>query len=327
MKNGKFVISLDFELQWGIRDMKNAKSYSKNILGVHTVIPRLLEEFKKHRIKATFAIVGFLFFENKSEILANLPSPVPNYTDKCLSPYLGYFDQVGENAMLDLYHFGFSLIDQISKYPENEIGSHTFSHFYCMEEGQNGDDFRADIQTAKKLAQKFNIRITSLIFPRNQINNDYLHICQELGIICIRGNEFSWLYRPRNKGDESKLRRALRLLDAYINISGHNCYTDEYLRSKYPIDIPSSKFLRPFSIRFKYLERLRLNRIKVAMTYAAKTGSTYHLWWHPHNFGINQDQNFTFLNKILDHYNKLHFKYNFQNYTMSELANQIINEE
>jgi hypothetical protein len=57
------------------------------------------------------------------------------------------------------------------------------------------------------------------------------------------------------------------------------------------------------------------------MTHAAKNNLTYHLWWHPHNFSINQDENFSF-RKILTHYEILNTKYNFQS-TMSTLANII----
>jgi len=145
-------------------------------------------------------------------------------------------------------------------------------------------------------------------------------VCRDLGILCIRGNEHSYLYDARNGEEESLFRRALRLVDAYLNISGHNCYTDEYLKSKHPVDIPSSRFLRPYSAKLKILDGLRLKRIKSGMTYAAKNGRTYHLWWHPHNFGINYKENFAFLEKILDHYSQLSQKYNFQSHTMSGLA-------
>ena len=84
MGNGKFVISLDFELFWGVRDQVEIEDYGENIKGVHSVIPRMLETFSQYRIRATFAIVGFLFFENKLELLNNLPEKLPEYTDKLL---------------------------------------------------------------------------------------------------------------------------------------------------------------------------------------------------------------------------------------------------
>ena len=325
--HGKFVISLDFELFWGVRDKKTYSSYGKNILGVQKVLPRLLETFKVHKIKATFATIGMIFFENKIELLEHLPTLKPNYENKSLSPYLGYVNHIGESNYPTVFHFAPNLIKQIINFHGNEIGTHTFSHFYCLEKGQNIDDFTADLMSAKKIAEKFNINLTSLVFPRNQINNEYLKICEELGIICFRGKEKSWLYNKPMGLTESKIGRILRFLDAYINISGHNCYTDEFIRSNYPIDIPSSRFLRPFEPKLKFLDNLRLRRITTGMTYAAKKGLTYHLWWHPHNFGLNQEENFVFLQRILNHYTNLNIRYNFQNYTMSGLAIRLTNEK
>ena len=324
MGNGKFVISLDFELFWGVRDQVQIEHYGENIKGVHKVIPQLLKTFREYHIKATFAIVGFLFFENKFELLNNLPEKIPHYTDKSLSPYSGHFDTVGDSFANDPYHFGSHQIKLIKSYPEQEIGSHTFSHYYCLEDGQTIEDFKIDIQNAQKVAAKYGVKITSLVFPRNQYNDEYLKVCKELGIICCRGNERSWIYKALSQKKENLFRRAVRLIDAYINLSGHNCYSDEYLRRKYPINIPSSRFLRPYDEKLKALEGLRLKRIKTGMTYAAKNNYTYHLWWHPHNFGINQDENFLFLKKILEHYKELSAKYKFQNYTMSELATNLL---
>ena len=165
-----------------------------------------------------------------------------------------------------------------------------------------------------------------MIFPRNQFNEEYLQVCKEAGIICIRGNEHSWLYAAKSSEEENLFRRALRLVDAYLNISGHNCYADEYLKSKFPVDVPSSRFLRPYSKKLKFLDGLRLNRIKSGMTHAAKNGLTYHLWWHPHNFGIHQNENFNFLEKILIHYSHLNRNNNFESLTMSQLAHRITNK-
>jgi pyruvate-formate lyase len=56
------------------------------------------------------------------------------------------------------------------------------------------------------------------------------------------------------------------------------------------------------------------------MTYAAKNGEVYHLWWHPHNFGKNQDQNFKNLKEILDHFASLKNEYGMKSLNMNEVA-------
>lgn len=327
MFNGKFIISLDFELMWGVRDKRTIETYGRNILGVHKVISRLLEIFRKYNICGTFSTVGFLFFKTKQELLESIPVDKPYYSDVNLSPYNGYIEGIGEDYKTDLFHFAPELIKEIQKYPEQEIGTHTFSHYYCLEPGQTVETFREDINHAILIAKQSGIQLTSLVFPRNQLNDQYLKICQESGILCYRGNENSWIYKAGKGSSQTIFRRIFRFLDSYLNISGHNCYSEQSLKNKMPVNIPSSRFLRPYSDKLKFLDGLKLYRIKSSMTYAAKNNLIYHLWWHPHNFGINQDENFNFLEKILIHYRFLNRKYNFQSLTMTEMAEKIKDEK
>ena len=319
MKRGNFVISLDFEIYWGVRDVLHLDQYKNHLLGVRQVIPGLLQLFARFDIHATFATVGFLFFSNKEELLQGLPPLKPGYTDKHLSPYEGHFDEVGKNESEDPFHFAPSLIRMI-KDSGQEIGCQTFSHYYCLESGQTVEEFRDDLDAAKKIAAKSDVELKSFVFPRNQYNEDYLNVCMEGGISSFRGNESSWLYKAKNGESETALRRAIRLMDAYMNLSGHHCSDPAKLRLKGLCNIPASRFLRPYSKKMAFLDSLRLKRIANSMTHAAKHGLTYHLWWHPHNFGINLQQNLAFLEQILDHYQELCKKYAFRSVSMQQLA-------
>ena len=109
-------------------------------------------------------------------------------------------------------------------------------------------------------------------------------------------------------------------MDSYVNLTGFHCYDVEEIKKSKPYNIPSSRFLRPYHSRLFFLEKLKLNRIKDAMTHAAKHNLVYHLWWHPHNFGINLDENINMLIKILSHYKYLNEKYRFESVTMENLA-------
>ncbi len=322
MANGKFVISLDFEIYWGVRDVVKLADYKDRLLGVRQVIPGLLNFFKEYNIHATFATVGFLFFSNKNQLLQNLPPKLPQYENDNLSPYCGHFNLIGEDENQDPFHFGNKLILLIRDAGQ-EIGSHTFSHYYCLEKGQTKHDFFEDIKAAKKLALENSIPLKSFVFPRNQYNKEYLSICKELGFTSFRGNERSRLFSSKSQGQATFLRRPFRLLDTYINLSGHNCYSNEEMNKYCPVNIPSSRFLRPYSSKLKYFEKLRLRRIIDSMTYAARNGLTFHLWWHPHNFGCNITENFSFLERILIHFQELHEKYNFESMSMGQLADDL----
>ena len=325
MKKGNFVISLDFEIYWGVRDVLQLDQYRNHLLGVRNAIPGMLQLFATYDIHATFATVGFLFFKDRDELMAGLPGRKPKYTNPHLSPYEGHFDQVGKNEEEDPFHFAPALIKMIIE-SKQEIGCQTFSHYYCLESGQTIDDFREDIRSAKQVAEKWGVSLKSFVFPRNQYNEAYLNICKEEGIIAYRGNETSWLYTARDGASETILRRAIRLTDAYLNLSGHHCYDPGQLVSDGLCNIPASRFLRPYSGRTAVLDGLRLKRITNSMTHAARQGLTYHLWWHPHNFGINLQENLAFLEKILLHFQKLSDNYGFRSVSMQQLA-AIVNTE
>lgn len=322
MKRGNFVISLDFEIYWGVRDVLQLDQYCNHLLGVRKVIPGLLQLFKQYEIQATFATVGFLFFKDKEELLAGLPEKKPHYTDKHISPYEDSFNEVGKDESEDPFHFAPSLIEKINAAGQ-EIGCQTFSHYYCLENGQTIEDFREDIKAAKRIAAKRGVTLKSFVFPRNQYNEAYLKVCSEEGITSFRGNETSWLYTAKNAESETSFRRAIRLMDAYLNISGHHCYNPHYEKETHLCNIPASRFLRPYAKKAAFMDWLRLQRITNSMTHAAKNGLTYHLWWHPHNFGINLTENLSFLEKILQHYQKLNNKYSFSSVNMQKLAEQL----
>lgn len=220
---GRFIISLDFELFWGVWDVTTKEKYGNNILGVKEVIPGLIELFAQYNFKATFATVGFLFARNKAELLACLPDNKPAYSNNSYNVYSKEIPAIGNDETDDPYHFGFSLLQQLLPTP-HEISTHTFSHYYCLEEGQSMDEFEADIIAAKNIAAANNISICSIVFPRNQVNEEYLGMLKANGINAYRGNPTSWIYKPRKFAAEVPFIRLCRLMDTYFPISGYNTH-------------------------------------------------------------------------------------------------------
>lgn len=323
MRAGTLVISLDFELFWGMRDRRTIAAYGHRILGVREALPRMLEAFDAHGVHATFAAVGLLFFGEKESLLRGLPALRPTYANANLSPYNGHIDGLGKDEADDPYHFGASLIRMIQAHPAHEIAGHTFSHYYCLEHGQTEEQFDADMAAAVSAAHGMGVELRSFIFPRNQYNERYLAICARHGIIAYRGNERSWLYDARNREDESRFRRGLRLLDTWLPISGANTHAPRATSNGSPLDIPSSRFLRPYSARLAALDGLKIRRIERAMTHAARHGEVFHLWWHPHNFGADLGRNMAYLDRILTHFDTLRARYGMDSRTMAELADRI----
>jgi hypothetical protein len=56
------------------------------------------------------------------------------------------------------------------------------------------------------------------------------------------------------------------------------------------------------------------------METAATTGATFHLWWHPENFGRNLSENMIMLAKVLDQYRCLRDAYGMQSRAMHEIG-------
>jgi peptidoglycan/xylan/chitin deacetylase (PgdA/CDA1 family) len=285
----------------------------------------MMEAFDAHGVKATFATVGLLFFERKADLLNGLPDLRPGYVNKVLSPYNGHIGTIGTDEATDPHHYGASLIRAIQQHPGHEIACHTFSHYYCLERGQTEAEFAADLEACRRAAHAFGIELKSFVFPRNQYNERYLGICHQHGITAYRGNERSWLYNARNREDESQFRRALRLLDTWIDISGPNVHPWPTVRQGLPADVPSSRFLRPYSERYRLLEGLKLRRITRAMDRAAHNGKIFHLWWHPHNFGAHLQENMRLLEQVLAHFQHLQRTQGFESLTMNEVAQRIHN--
>jgi peptidoglycan/xylan/chitin deacetylase (PgdA/CDA1 family) len=319
-RHGLFVISLDFELYWGVQDVMSLDQYKYHLLGVKEAVPRMLELFEEHGIHATWGTVGKLFFDSKSDMLSNLPELKPGYENQTYSGYR-LMDQMDESGHDRPFYFAPSLIRQIASVPHQEIGTHTFSHYYCLETGQTPEEFAADLHKAMEIGKREGYDIQSIVFPRNQINGDYLPICRDLGLRSYRGTEKSPIYQACTyRESQAPYKRLLRLADAYANVSGHHVYSPEDLDTEPFINLPSSRFLRPYHPRLKAFEGLRLRRITKSLSIAAREKKMYHLWWHPHNFGVNLNENIQFLSKILKHYSYLNRHYGMQSCSMSEAA-------
>lgn len=325
-EKGIFIISLDFELNWGVHDVFTNNQYRDNLAGTRKAIDEMLRLFEKYNIHVTWATVGMLFFDSKEQLIQYLPREKPTYENPSFSPY-GKLDKIGNNEGEDPFHFGASIIKKISTYPGQEIATHTFSHYYCLEKGQTAEEFEADIKMAVKVAQENNHSVKSIVFPRNQLNNKYLSICKRHGIQSYRGNQSGWIYRESQFHKESLIKRMVRLLDGYVDLTGHHTYPIRKVDREAILNLPASHFLRPYVQRFNKLEKLKLRRIKRGILHAANRGEVYHLWWHPHNFGKNIEENIQFLNGILQYVNEFVEKGQLTSMNMEEVSKMVPTRE
>src|SRR5262245_16990988 len=170
-RRGNFVISLDYELMWGVRDHAGRDSYGQNVLGGRRAIPVMLDLFHRRGIKATWATVGALLRESKDELVVRMKQAAVSRA------VLGSLEDIGPDERRDPYHFGASLARQIASCEGQEIGTHTFSHRHALEPGEMLEGFAADVSHALLQLREWGIKCRSIVFPRNQYSPKHLEAC------------------------------------------------------------------------------------------------------------------------------------------------------
>lgn len=311
------VISLDFELLWGMADSRNVAGYRRNVEGIYVAIPKMLKLFQRYGVCVTWATVGMLMCRNYDQWRQIRPSIMPGYVHQKFSTYA--LDAVVREQQ-ELF-FARSIVEQILSTPGQELATHTYSHFFCGEEGATPEQFAADLVCARYIASDMGVDFCSLVFPRNQVFPEFVAMLDNSGIQVYRGNQDHWLYSNGHSAPGGLVGRAVRLVDSYLPLMGE--YSTQPIYSNGCSNLPASHFLRPWSSRLAILEPLRLMRLKRAMTEAACSGSVCHLWWHPHNFGVNVEQNLVVLESLLQHYLVLNDKYEMQSVRMCDFVPRV----
>ena len=299
---------------WGVADSRSIAEYRSNIEGEWVAIPKMLRLFKQYGINASWATVGMLMCRNYSQWRDIRPTVMPGYLRKQCCPYsLDLI--VRENPKL---FFARPLVEQILDTPGQEIASHSYSHFYCGEAGATPEQFAADLVCARLIGAEMGIEYRSFVFPRNQMQDAFLTELNLAGYQVYRGNPDHWLYRHGHFVAGGQAGRVMRLADAYFPISGNHIAPASEVQGL--VNLPASLSLRPWSRRFSAFEPVRLLRLKRAMTAAAESGGVFHLWWHPHNFGVDIEENMAVLESLLQHYLFLQDRYGMHSVPMSDVV-------
>ena len=319
MLKGTFTISLDFELLWGIFDKIGTGYKTDYFRNTRRIIPQMLEKFAAANLEVTWATVGMLFAADEEEWAAFSPTYLPSYRNPKFSAY----QWAKEYGVRPEVHFAPELIQQILETPGQELGSHSFAHYYTLMRGQSPEQFREDLKAVQRIAQaKFNVSLRSLVFPRNHINELYLGICKEEGFYQVRGNPKNWYWQETQH--ESFAKKFFRSADCFFPVGTRTSYDSAEITAfeGEPVIIPASRILRPLVKNNGALNRLRLNRILSEMSVAAKYGEYYHLWWHPHNFGHDPIASMKELEVIINHFNRLKATYGFESKHMESIGAQ-----
>lgn len=296
MSDSSLIISLDFELHWGRFDKYPIEEYQLYYQNTIRSIPKILSLFERYQINATWATVGMLMAESWEEWETYAPQIKPNFLQEKYSAYL-WGKQKFSIDFEGLFASG--IVNEIIQCPGQELASHTFSHYYTGEEGGSLEAFRSDLMASKKIAKdKFGVDLESLVFPRNQYNDGVLEIAAACDFKTARINPSDWFWKETNH--ENLLKKIFRTGDTLIPM-GKPVYFDLDKCIQSPlIQIPASRLLRPYKTG-SIFNRRRIERIKSELKRACDLHQSYHLWWHPHNFGFCPEENIRVLEELLQY--------------------------
>src|SRR6266851_8614958 len=126
-------------------------------------------------------LIVSLDFDRTEALVKCAPKLRPKYRKGNLSPYLDLPPKEARETS-DSVFFARSLVRAIANTPNQEIGSHTFSHYYCLEQGHDVDSFEEDLLAARVAARPVGRELRSLVFPQNQVQEEFLDACYKAGI-------------------------------------------------------------------------------------------------------------------------------------------------
>src|SRR5690554_2479814 len=158
---GMLVISLDFELLWGVFDKVDYHKMQGYFYNTRRLIPERLKLFSQYEVHVTWATVGMLFNDSWERWQDNIPQIIPDYKRRELSAY-HYGHAISSPTTRDLC-LAQDLVRAIADTPHQEVGTHTYSHYYCLEPGQTIEAFEQDLIKCVELAGEMGIQLKSLV--------------------------------------------------------------------------------------------------------------------------------------------------------------------
>ena len=233
MNNGLFFLSLDFEGMWGaIGGLDNVAidAFKKRVGQNDIIIPKLLTLFEKYGIHATWAVVGCMLCNSKEEVSEMLTNDI--YYPKWNLSIKEFIRRINNNS---LYFFP-DLIKKVAKSANQEIGSHTFSHYYANEIGANDMLFEQELRlSSQKHCEVLGQTPQTLIMPRNQVEGVNIQLLNKYGIKVVRGRA------DYNNWGYGIFRKMINFTDSYIPIINRTYNKPE--TDSIPVNLKASLFL------------------------------------------------------------------------------------
>ncbi len=311
---GALVISLDFELFWGVADIADFKEWDDRIKRVYEIVPRTLKLFEKYGIHATWATVAGIMMDNENELTAYLPKELPLQTREIIERF--HFKDVN-NTIPHYMLFGNELVKMIKNTDGQEIGTHTFTHYYCNKEDSSSTNLNYELETASRIMREKGYGVCkTVVFPRNQVKSNFVSNMPK-NIKNYRGVKQSYVNKLKSK--KNALGNIVWYADHYIPLQNSTISYCE-INERGLFNVKLSRLFKAYKEKYRILEGIKMIRYKNEMKYAAKHNRIYHICWHPHNFSDYIEKNFEQLEILLEEFDALRNKYGMCSYNMNECA-------
>lgn len=272
---GYLIVSLDTELAWGFYDddSRRKQLFSADGSRERRAIEQMLGLLDGHGLRATWALVGHLFFSRCEDCH---PCPVAAWRDDNQG-----FAEV--HAPSDRGHplwYATDVRDRLLAACGNghELAFHGFSHrpFHEMDRAAAEDEIDAWL----RLAGRFGVKPESIVFPRGRAA--HLAAFGAAGFRSFRAPDQSPRWHLRRFGS------ALKAVDDLLAWSTPPVFSCDQLACEQGLlRVPSSAHLFDFPRALEQrldrvqLQHLRLQGVIRALRRAAKSGGLVHLWAHP----------------------------------------------
>jgi peptidoglycan/xylan/chitin deacetylase (PgdA/CDA1 family) len=276
---GYFLFSLDTELAYGWFDRFDPARFSPDGSRERAAVQRLLALFDRYQIRATWAVVGHMMFERCEDC-------------ECC-PLLAWR---GKYPVFEkIYHtdqrlwYGHDIVEALrARSNQHEIGFHGYTHEIFNEGQMTPEQAAIEIREWQRVADRFDIHPTTVIFPRNRVG--HLALFKAAGYTCYRGAELlpPDYYRIPLWG------KAMNRLDLKLQFRTPQVYQTTIDRSGL-VNLPASRWIFRIDRRYdRMLDALNLTALRMAATeraihQAARQGKIVHIWAHPEEFTHERD--------------------------------------
>ena len=291
LERGIFILSLDFELAWGMHDLWDAdigipKAMIAAYMRTRTeVVDALLRLFQKYDISATWATVGYMFHDQDDT--------QESYANKHIQRLATASLSCTEDEFKSIW-LGDDLITKVqAANPTQDIGSHTYSHVIFSDPTCTADVADREIAQCVALAKQMDLPLKSFVFPRNE--EAHHDVLQKYGFTSYRSVQPGWV----NHFSGQAQRWAKFLSDA-IGLTPPLAVVEEKREGLWGIS--ASAYYRPAYGKARFIpNRSRVGQSMRGINKAIKKCGIYHLYLHPSDMAFASERLLDGLEQILNH--------------------------